>query len=93
MLDIEKWFWGSKNAENVTGKYGTKLSENEKSYIPLEYNESEWFRQELLEDRSEKIIEKKIQYEIKMKAISWVIGYGISRILPDILEIKKSIKK
>lgn len=93
MLDIEKLFWGSKNAENVTGIYGTKLSENEKSYIPLEYNESEWFRQKLLGDRSEKIIEKKIQYEIKMKAISWVIGYGISQILPDILEIKKSIKK
>lgn len=59
MLDIEKLFWGSKNAENVTGIYGTKLSENEKSYIPLEYNESEWFRQKLLGDRSEKIIEKK----------------------------------
>lgn len=93
MLDIEKLFWGSKHAENVRGIYGTKLSENEKSYIPLEYNESEWFRQKLLEDRSEKVIEKRIQYEMKMKAISWVIGYGISRILPDILEIKKNIKK
>lgn len=86
MLDIEKLFWGSKHAENVTGIYETKHSENEKSYIPLEYNESEWFRQKLLEDRSEKVIEKRIQYEMKMKAISWVIGYGISRILPDILE-------
>lgn len=28
-----------------------------------------------------------------MKAFCWVIGYGISRILQDILEMKKSIKK
>lgn len=94
-LDIDKLFWGSKHTESVTDTcmYSTKLSGNEKSYIPLEYNESEWFLQKLLEDRSEKVTEKKIQYERKMKAISWVIGFGISRILPDILEIKKSIKK
>lgn len=43
MLEIEKWFWGFKNVENVIGKYGIKLLENEKSYIFLEYNELEWF--------------------------------------------------
>lgn len=37
-------------------------------------------------------MKKRIQYEKKIKAISWVIGYGIFRILPDTLENKKGIK-
>lgn len=93
-LNIDELFLGSKYAESVTSTYGTKLSEKkEKCYISLRYNESEWFRQKLLEDRSEKVIENSIQFGRKIKAISWVIGYEIFRILPDILKIKKGNRK
>lgn len=95
-LDIDELFWGSKYAQIVTSTciYGTKLSEKkEKGYISLRHNESEWFRQKLLEDRSEKVIENSIQFGREIKAISWVIGYNISEILSDILNIKKGNRK
>lgn len=96
-LNIEELFWGSNCAELVTDTYmykQTKITEKEmKAHIPLKYNDAEWFRQRLLEDRLEMIIENRTMIKRKIKAISWVIGYGIFRILPDILWKKKDDKK
>lgn len=95
-LKIEELFWGSKCAEFVTDACMNKQKISEKkmkAHIPLKYNDSEWFRQRLLEDRLDVIIENRTMIKRKIKAISWVIGYGIFRILPDILGKKKDIKK
>lgn len=95
-LNIEELFWGSKCAELVPDKcmYKQKLTVKKmKAHIPLKCNDSEWFRQRLLEDRLEMIIEKRIMIKRDIKSISWVIGYGIFRILPDILGKKEDIKK
>ncbi|XP_062594933.1 ankyrin-1-like [Saccostrea cucullata] len=60
-----------------------------KRYLSLKSNDCEWFREKLLEGRTENVIEDNIYYEGNVKAVSWVIGYGISSLLKDIVSKAK----
>lgn len=92
--DIEDLFWKWQD-ENISSRsYKVELSKRkEKKYISLKRDDSEWFRDKLLEDRTETVSENKIEYEKKIKAVSWVLGYGIYQILPELLTDQKDAKK
>ncbi|XP_061176059.1 serine/threonine-protein phosphatase 6 regulatory ankyrin repeat subunit A-like [Saccostrea echinata] len=55
-----------------------------KYYVSLKSNDYEWFREKLLEDRTENVSEDKIFYEGNAKAVSWVIGYGKGGLFEEI---------
>lgn len=91
---IDDLFWKCQD-ENISSRfYKIELSKRkEKNYISLKNDDSEWFRHKLLEDRTETVSENKIEYGKKIKAVSWVLGYGIHQILPELLTDQKNAKK
>lgn len=92
--DIDDLFWKWQD-ENISSRsYKVELSKRKgKNYISLKHDDSEWFRHKLLEDRTETVSENKIEYIKKIKAVSWVLGYGIYQILPELLTDQKDAKK
>lgn len=92
--DIDDLFWKWQDGNISSRSYKIELSKRKgKNYISLKHDDSEWFRHKLLEDRTETVSENKIEYIKKMKAVSWVLGYGIYQILPELLTDQKDAKK
>lgn len=92
--DINDLFWKWQDEHISSHSYKTELSKRkEKNYISLKRDDSEWFRDKLLEDRTETVSENKIEYEKKIKAVSWVLGFGIYQILPELLTDQRDAKK
>lgn len=91
---IDELFW-KLQVENISShSYKIELSKRkEKNYISLKRDDSEWFRDKLLEDRTETVSENKIEYEKKIKAVSWVFGFGIYQIIPYLLTDQRNAKK
>lgn len=92
--DIDDLFWKWQDENISSHSYKIELSKRkEKNYISLKRDDSEWFRDKLLEDRTETVSENKIEYEKKIKAVSWVLGFGIYQILPELLTDQRDAKK
>lgn len=92
--DIDDLFWKWQDENLSSHSYKIELSKRkEKNYISLKRDDSEWFRDKLLENRTETVSENKIEYEKKIKAVSWVLGFGIYQILPELLTDQKDAKK
>lgn len=76
-------FFKEKPEKPYTLNYRIDVSKKfAKNYTFLKSNDFEWFRQKLLEERIEKVIGSRIHFEGRVKAISWVFGYGIDQLLP-----------
>lgn len=92
--DIDDLFWKWQDENISSHSYKIELSKRkEKNYISLKRDDSEWFRNKLLEDRTETVSENKIEYEKKIKAVSWVLGFGIYQIIPYLLTDQRDAKK
>lgn len=92
--DIDDLFWKWQDENISSHSYKIELSKRkEKNYISLKRDDSEWFRDKLLENRTETVSENKIEYEKKIKAVSWVLGFGIYQILPELLTDQRDAKK
>lgn len=87
---IDDLFWKCQNIKRSTRLLSNKT---DKKYISLKNDDSEWFRHKLLEVRTETISKNRIEYELKIKAVSWVFGYGIHRIFPGLLTDQMNAKK
>lgn len=92
--DIDDLFLKCQNENLFSGLYTIGLSKRkETSYISLKNDDSEWFRHQLLEDRTETVSENRIEYKKKIKAVSWVLGFGIDQILSELLTDQRDAKK
>lgn len=92
--DIADLFWKCKNENRSSQIYKIGLcKKKEKNYISLKTDDYEWFRHKLLEDRTEMVSESEIKYEMKIKAVSWVFGFGIHQILPYLLTDQTDAKE
>lgn len=92
--DIDDLFWKLQDEKISSHSYKIELSKRKrKNYISLKRDDSEWFRDKLLEDRTETVSENKIEYEKKIKAVSWVFGFGIHQIIPYLLTDQTDDKK
>lgn len=87
---IDDLFWKCQNKKRSLRSLSNR---KDKDYISLKNDDSEWFRHKLLEDRTETVSGNIIGYEMNIKAVSWVFGFGIYKIFPELLTDQRDARK